>query len=343
MTLAANRHDLVMAAAWSLLLIAGCVPAPPAPLQLTGRTMGTTYSVKLVAPEGDFDADTLQRKIDDHLAEINRQMSTYISDSELSLFNQSEAGDWFSVSRSLAEIVARAKEINAQSEGAFDVTIGPLVNLWNFGPDHHPEKIPSDEAIAAALANVGDAKLAVRLDPPALKKTDDALYVDLSAIAKGYGVDQIAKLVAASGAVAYMVEIGGEVRAAGRKPNGSPWRIAIEKPIPGARAIQEIVELSDRSLATSGDYRNFFEVDGKTYSHAIDPKTGRPLEHALASVSVLHADCESADAFATTLMVLGPEQGYNWAVERELAALFLVRSQAGPVIRRTPMWPQPRE
>ncbi|EAQ78102.1 ApbE-like lipoprotein [Blastopirellula marina DSM 3645] len=302
--------------------------------------MGTTYSVKLIASGADFSTASLQKQVDERLVEINQQMSTYIPDSELSRFNQSPAGNWFPVSQALADVVARAKEISEQSDGAFDVTVGPLVNLWSFGPDNRPEKVPSDEAIAAALANVGDAKLEVRLDPPALKKSRDALYVDLSAIAKGYGVDQIAQLVADSGAQSYMVEIGGEVRAVGRKSDGSLWRIAIEKPTPGARAIQEIVELSNQSLATSGDYRQHFVEDGQIYSHTIDPQTGRPLPHPPASVSVLHADCAAADAFATTLMVLGPERGYNWAEQNKLAVLFLIRGADGPVVRRTSLWPQ---
>lgn len=327
-------------AACLLLLVVGCSPNHSAPVELTGRTMGTTYSVKLIASGADFSTASLQKQVDERLVEINQQMSTYIPDSELSRFNQSPAGNWFPVSQALADVVARAKEISEQSDGAFDVTVGPLVNLWSFGPDNRPEKVPSDEAIAAALANVGDAKLEVRLDPPALKKSRDALYVDLSAIAKGYGVDQIAQLVADSGAQSYMVEIGGEVRAVGRKSDGSLWRIAIEKPTPGARAIQEIVELSNQSLATSGDYRQHFVEDGQIYSHTIDPQTGRPLPHPPASVSVLHADCAAADAFATTLMVLGPERGYNWAEQNKLAVLFLIRGADGPVVRRTSLWPQ---
>ncbi|UUO07912.1 FAD:protein FMN transferase [Blastopirellula sp. J2-11] len=340
MTSAAKRLIALARAACLLLLVVGCTPNGSAPVELTGRTMGTTYSVKWIAPGDDFSTKSLQKQVDQRLVEINQQMSTYIPDSELSRFNQSPAGDWFPVSQALADVVSRAKEISQQSDGAFDVTVGPLVNLWNFGPDHHPEEIPSDAAIAEALANVGDSKLQVRLDPPALKKSHDKLYVDLSAIAKGYGVDQLAQLVADAGAKSYMVEIGGEVRAAGRKSDGSPWRIAIEKPIPGARAIQEIVELSNQSLATSGDYRNFFEVDGETFSHTIDPQTGRPLGHQLASVSVLHSDCAAADAFATTLMVLGPERGYNWAEQNKLAVLFLIRGADGPVVRRTSQWPQ---
>ncbi|TWT39537.1 FAD:protein FMN transferase [Blastopirellula retiformator] len=338
MTSAAKRNLKLTLGAALLLLAVGCLQ-PPAQIEISGRTMGTTYSVKFFPPTNDFDPTGLQQEIDRRLVEINQQMSTYIPDSELSRFNQSKAGDWFPVSTELAEVVSLAKQINHDSDGAFDVTVGPMVNLWNFGPDHHPEKIPSDEAIAAALANIGDDKLEVRLDPPALKKSVDGLYVDLSAIAKGYGVDKIAELLLELNRRSFMVEIGGEVRAGGTKPNGAPWRIAIEKPIPGARSIQEIVELSQLSLATSGDYRKFFEANGQTFSHTIDPKTGKPLAHTLASVSVLHADCASSDALATTLMVLGPDQGYNWAEEQELAVLFLIRGKDGPVVRRTSLWP----
>ncbi|WP_166820614.1 FAD:protein FMN transferase [Thalassoroseus pseudoceratinae] len=293
-------------------------------VSLSGETMGTTYNVRLV-PTADVVSETLQQSIDDRLEVVNLAMSTWDPESELSRFNRYEKTDWFPVSAATAEVVEQANTISEQSGGAFDVTVMPLVNLWHFGPEGQDRaKLPSESSIESARASIGYQLLHVRSEPPALRKDNPSLTVDLSAIAKGYGVDVIARLLDETGIENYLVEIGGEVRSCGVKPNGDRFIVGIEKPTPFVRAVQRKVPLQNSSMATSGDYRNFFEIDGKRYSHTIDPRTGRPVEHSPASVSVIAQSCMEADAVATTLMVLGPDAGYNWAEEHGYAAIFLI-------------------
>ncbi|EIC23353.1 FAD:protein FMN transferase [Thiorhodovibrio frisius] len=313
----------------ALLLLGACSGHEQAEvLELQGRTMGTTYSVQLANPPPDIDPAALQQSIADELARINAQMSTYDPDSSLSRFNQSGSTHWFAVPPELAQVVAEARRISRLSDGAFDVTVGRLVNLWGFGPEFHPDRIPTPEAIAKTLAVTGYHKLAVRADPPALCKTQPELYVDLSAIAKGYAVDRLAEVLAERGFGDYLVEVGGELRAAGQHPE-RPWRVAIERPESSTRAVFRVVRLNDIAMATSGDYRNFFEQDGKLYSHTINPHRGRPVDHLLASVSVLDESCMRADALATGLLVLGPEDGLALAEQQGIAAFFIERLESG--------------
>ncbi|WP_338053478.1 FAD:protein FMN transferase [Rhabdochromatium marinum] len=307
-------------------------------VELYGRTMGTTYSVQIVNPPPDFAAQTVQQQLDAELADINAQMSTYDPNSSLSQFNQSgvgaeaaeagDFGDWFPVPVALAQVVEEAQQISRLSHGAFDITVGRLVNLWGFGPEFHPDQVPTDEAIAKALRLTGYHKLAVRLQPPALRKALPELYVDLSAIAKGYAVDQLAERLQQLGLDNYLVEVGGELRAAGPGP-GRPWRIAIERPESQARDVFRVVSLHDIGMATSGDYRNFFETDGMLYSHTINPHTGRPVTHHLASVTVLDKACMRADALATALLALGPHDGLQLAEAQDIPAFFIERQATG--------------
>ncbi len=215
------------------------------------------------------------------------------------------------------------------------MTVGPLVNLWSFGPEKQEHKLPAEAAIAKTKSRVGYRLLRVREDPPALKKSRPDVYVDLSAIAKGFGVDQVAELLEQHFIADYMVEIGGEVRTKGKKPDGTVWRIGIETPTPFSRGVQRAIELSGKSLASSGDYRNFVVIGGKQYSHTIDPREGRPVDHRLTAASVVAENCMLADAYATSLMVLGPDEGYNWAAKHNVAALLIVRDGAGS-------WKNPR-
>ncbi|NOY29062.1 MAG: FAD:protein FMN transferase [Planctomycetes bacterium] len=298
--------------------------------------MGTRYSVRVVADRVSFDLTAVQKKVGRRLGEINRQMSTYDAKSELSRFNHYEGKDWFAVSDDTARVVEFALQVAADSGGAFDPTVGPAVNLWGFGPEKDRELPPAEAELAEALARVGYAKLMVRRDPPALRKSQPDLAVDLSAIAKGFAVDEISKLLEELGFANSMVEIGGEVRTRGNKAEGSPWRIGVEKPDSGGRSLQKVYPLNDRALATSGDYRNFFERDGVRYSHTIDPATARPVQHKLATVSVLADSCMKADALATALLVMGDAAGYDWCVEHKVAALFLIREDASIVERTTP-------
>jgi thiamine biosynthesis lipoprotein len=298
-------------------------------LQLAGATMGTSYSVKIVAPPRGLDRTGLAGDIDAELARINGIMSTYQPDSELSRFNTNPSTDWVSVSPELAEVVALALEVSRMSDGAFDVTVGPLVNLWGFGPEMVPPRIPVPDALEAARARTGYTKLELRAAPAALKKSRPDLYVDLSALAKGYAVDRLAALLATRGIQNYLVEIGGEMKSRGRNASGRAWRIAIERPLAEGRSVYGVVALSGEAIATSGDYRNFFELDGQRYSHAIDPRSGWPVSHDLASVSVVDSSCMEADAMATALLVLGPERGEALAEREGVAALFLRRTDAG--------------
>jgi thiamine biosynthesis lipoprotein len=294
--------------------------------------MGTAYSIKYwqrpaaEGPQAPIDQQAVAAKITAALAEIDRQMSTYRDDSELSRFNQSPAGDWFPVSHATAIVVQEALRIHALTDGALDVTVGPLSRLWKFGPgggnDRQQYHAPSDAEIAAAQASTGVDKLSVRLDPPALRKQADALEVDLSAIAKGYGVDVLCDVLHEADVDDYMVEIGGEVRTAGLRPDGVPWRIGVEHPQVAQRGVSRIVPLRDLAMATSGDYRNFRHHDGRRYAHIIDPRSGRPIAFRGISVTVLAPTCMEADALATALLVMSPKTAYDWCEAHRVAALF---------------------
>ncbi|AHF03611.1 thiamine biosynthesis lipoprotein ApbE [Marichromatium purpuratum 984] len=318
----------------ALLALAGCAQ-DDTPVELQGRTMGTHYSVKLYGLPDTLSVEQLQAQIDARLEQVNDLMSTYRPDSELSRFNASDSGDWFPVSLELAALVALAERISIFSIGAFDVTVGPAVNLWGFGPGQPPEQLPSDAQLAEVRERIGFPRLEYRLDPPALRKEKPGVYVDLSGIAKGHGVDQVAAVLESAGVTDYLAEVGGELRASGTKPDATPWRIAIERPESGVREVHRIVTLHDAAMATSGDYRNFYERDGKLYSHTINPITARPVTHTLASVSVIAADCAQADALATALLVLGPEAGLALAEAHDIAAFFVVREGDGYSDRAT--------
>ncbi len=291
--------------------------------------MGTWYNVKVSRPPQELTAEQLQSGVDARLEEINRGMSTYLPESEISQFNRFRGEDWFEVSLDTVTVVAAALDASERTNGAFDVTVGPLVNLWSFGPEDQPERVPTDDEIADARAAVGFRRVEARRQPPALRKTLPDAYVDLSGIAKGFAADAVAELLQQRGATRFMVEIGGEVRTGGRKDDGTPWRIGIERPASAMRDYDQVVELEHCALATSGDYRNYFERDGRRYSHTIDPRTGCPVEHKLASVSVIATDCMFADAMATALTVMGPDDAYQHAQENDLDVLLIIRGPDG--------------
>lgn len=307
------------------------------PMDFRGETMGTTYTVKLTTLPGGTSAAQLKRLVDEALMEVNRRMSTYDPNSELSRWNAA-GEDWFVVSEDTARVVAEALRISRLSEGALDVTVGPLVKLWRFGPGALPAEAtaPSPERLEAARALVGYQRVDVEINPPRVRRRIAGGSVDLSAIAKGFGVDRAAEVLEAAGVEDYMVEIGGEVRTRGCNPTGAPWTIAIETPRPDARAVFRVVRLRDASLATSGDYRNYREIEGRRFCHLIDPRTGKPIDHQLASVSVIHASCMTADAWATALSVLGPEQAMRKAEENALDVMLIVRVGDGFECRTTP-------
>lgn len=291
---------------------------------ISGPTMGTTFQVKIVQSEITLSADVLDREINARLTEVNRQMSTYQDNSEITQFNRSRSTDWFGVSSDFAYVLHIAHEISTWSDGAFDVTIGPLVNLWGFGPNAIPERVPSPDSIDATKTLVGYEKIRADLSAPAIKKELPGIYCDLSAIAKGFGVDRIASYLDSLGVNRYFIEIGGELRTKGHNHLRQLWRIGIASPA-GQGELQKALALHNMSMATSGDYHNYFERDGVRYSHTIDPRTGRPITHALASVTVLHKSCAYADGLATAINVMGPETGFAFAQKRNLAVFMIVR------------------
>jgi len=308
-----------------LFAMAGCAKNVPEPATIRGETMGTTYSIKISPSPEKSVLDELHRKIDTRLEEINNEMSTWRDDSELSRFNKFQKNDWFPVSKETAIVVTEALRIAKLSDGAFDPTVLPLVNLWSFGKVETKKEIPDEHKIQEVLRHIGYRKIRVRLEPPALQKTDIETSLDLSAIAKGFGVDQIDQLLQQEGYANFLVEIGGEIRTRGLKTKKQHWTIGIQSPKMPQPKVYLKVSLSNQSMATSGNYRNYFEVDGKRFSHTINPKTGKPVEHHLASVSVITDDCMTADALATTFMVLGTEKGLELAKRRNIAAYFLER------------------
>ena len=305
--------------------------------KLWGSTMGTRYHIRLGTALGKEEAVDLQGAISERLDNIESSMSTYEPDSEISRFNASRSSDWIDVSREFAQVVESAQEISRLTGGAFDITVGPLVELWGFGPasdspaGQSTSAIPSPEQIAATRAATGFTHLEVRLDPPALRKlTNPQLQIDLSGIAKGFAVDAVAELLETRKIRSYLVEIGGEVRVGNSKPDGSSWRVGIEAPVEGERTINRVLTLTNTALATSGDYRNLVILDGQRFSHIVDPRTGKPVsEVALGSVSILAPTCQFADAMATALFVLGPGEGHRFSERRNLSTLFLVRQEDG--------------
>lgn len=297
---------------------------------LRGETMGTYYVVKVATAVGEDEERELTELVEASLVEVNDRMSTYIEDSELSRFNRHTEPVPFEVSPELFEVVAAAVEVTGRTGGAYDATIGPLVNAWGFGPGGiGAEEGVGEEELAELRARIGVDKLSLEASGPSLAKAHPELYVDLSGIAKGHAVDRLSRLLRERGHRDHWVEIGGEVRAAGLRDGVEPWRLGIERPTANPGTVQRIVPLSDAAIATSGDYRNYREVGGRRVAHILDPRSGQPISHRLASVSVIAEDCRTADALATALMVMGDEEGWKFALENALPVLLLVREGEG--------------
>ena len=263
-------------------------------------------------------------------------MSTWRADSELSRFNHSQNTNWFAVSGETARVTAEAQRISKLTEGAFDVTVLPFLKLWGFGARAKPRRVPSTAEIAAVRVSVGWEKLEVRLNPPALRKSVGELQVDLSGIAPGFAADELGDWLETHGVTNYLADVGGELRAHGIDPRGDGWRVGIERPENQARIVDVVVTLGNGSLATSGDYRNFFEQGGKRYGHILNPRTGSPSESAVASVSVTHESAMTADALATALMVLGVERGMEFSRREGLAVRFVERKNGKLVESMSP-------
>jgi thiamine biosynthesis lipoprotein len=292
----------LLAAAWA---VAGCAPAREHKLE--GQSMGTTYHVTVVT-RGTVTG--LQEKIDGRLEEIERSLSTYREESEISRFNRfPRVGEEFPVSADFLRVMKAGARVFALSGGAWDGTVRPLVDLWGFGPAGPAGAPPSTEAIAARLGDVGFSKIEIR--PGGLVKRQASVSVDLSSIAPGYGVDQVAELLRREGFSQFIVEIGGEIYAAGSRRDGREWRVGIGRPRVGAAPddFYRVAPLRDAGFSTSGDYRSFFVRDGVRYSHILDPRTGRPISNGVVSVSILAPDCTLADGLSTAVMVMGADAG----------------------------------
>jgi thiamine biosynthesis lipoprotein len=290
-------------------------------LRLSGLTMGTTYNVIAVDNDGKTSEADLQSAVETGLARVNSQMSNWNAGSEISRFNAQGTGT-ARLSDDLATVVQAAQDVHMASNGMFDVTVGRLVDLWGFGAGTTGNAIPADTAIAEAMEGTGQSRN-LRLSGNALEKLDDSTEIYLSSIGKGYGVDVVAAAVESFGITDYMVEIGGDLYTSGNNPDGQPWQIGIEAPFAGSREVHQVASVSGFGLATSGDYRNFFEQGGVRYSHIIDPTTGYPITHNTVSATVLTDNAMLADAWATAMLTLGRDRGMEIAEARNMAVVFI--------------------
>lgn len=311
-----------------VMLLGGCA-RESVQLVAAGPVMGTAYTVKVVdAPQG-FDQAKLEVLLAQVWQQIDTAMSGYRADSEVSRFNAALSTDWIDVSAEFVEVVDFALQVSERSGGAFDITVGPLVAAWGFGPDGEPSVLPDTQELERLLASVGHQYLQVRLHPPALRKLQPALQLDLNAVAPGFAVDIVGERLRAAGVNNFMIDLGGEILTAGRAARGGPWRIAVERPEDAPSQPYAILQLSDMAVTTSGEYRHYFDRDGQRYSHTIDPRSGHPLTHALASVVVVAESSMQTDAWTTAFNVLGPEAGLALARQLDMAALFIERREDG--------------
>lgn len=315
-----------------LAALAGCEkPVAESPMvEIHGRTMGTFYGVKVV---GDFPGgqQALQTQVDSLLKHYNDEISTYDPNSSLSKFNQQQTTTPFPVSQDMADIVISAVRVGQRTQSVLDVTVGPLVNLWGFGPDKRPIKTPTDEQITAARQRVGIQHLHVNVsaDHAELRKDVPNIYVDLSTIGEGFGADKVAEFLESRGVHNYLVEIAGASRSRGVNAKGDPWKLAIQKPTDELDEVQAIIKPDGRAISTSGSYRNYYELDGQRYSHIIDPATGKPITHRLVSATVITPTALEADGLDTALMVMGPETAMAFAKQQRLAVYLVIKTDKG--------------
>lgn len=318
--------------ALSVVLLGAC-DAKREELILRGPTMGTSFSVKYL-PEADSDTEALAKRVPQLLAHLDATLSTYQPQSELNQLNNAAVDEAVVVGGELWQVLLIAQRVYAETRGAFDPTVGPLVDLWGFGPVDTGDQIPAQVDIDARLLSVGFNYLEFIPSTQSVRKLRD-IRIDLSAIAKGYAAESVATLLHNRGITNFMVEVGGELRLAGVNAHNEFWRIAIEVPSVERGAIQKIIAVSDVGIATSGDYRNYFEKDGVRYSHTIDPRTGRPLTHNLASVTVLADDATYADALATGFMVMGADAALAGAARLNIGVYLLLGGPDGTFIERS--------
>ncbi len=333
-----ERRLIALRTAMALVVVAAIAAAlawpgsqPAQVLELRGRVMGTTFAVAVAGAANPDDHVRVREIVETELGSIDELMSTYDELSELSRFNRHLSTEPYVVSRKMLQVLTRALAIAELTGGAFDPTVGPLVAAWGFGATDRVPAPPTPAELAAARARVGYRNLRVDETSSALAKSVPDLECDLSGIAKGYAVDRAVEALVANGYKNVLVEVGGDLRAAGRKSEGRPWQVAIERPVARRGTLQRRIALEDRALATSGDYRNFYERDGRRLSHLIDPRTGRPITNRVASASVIHPEAASADALATAMAVLGVEEGLRLAEKENLEVLFLIRADDGGI------------
>jgi thiamine biosynthesis lipoprotein len=311
------------------LTLSACMGEEPAKVvTLSGKTMGTTYNITAVGVPDDIDEAALSGDVETVLADVNSKMSNWDKNSEVSRFNGSGETTPVEVSADFVTVMKAANEVHELSDRKFDVTLGPLIELWGFGPRKPEDPVPSDADIEAALGFVGQLeRLSLDTEASSLSKSAPEVGINLSAIAKGFGIDAVAGKLEALGIDNYMVEIGGDLVTSGHNDKNEAWKIGIEKPEPGEKAVELVVPLKDKGLATSGDYRNFVEHEGVRYSHIIDPVTGKPITHWTTSVSVVAEDAMMADAWATAMLVLGSERGLEIAEANNIAVYFISRGE----------------
>ena len=310
-----------------VLALSGCESNSERVEVLSGPTMGSTYTIKYVFNASTPAADAVGVEVQNILDEVDRQMSTYRLDSDIARFNQSPPNTCMPMPQPVLHLAQYGYELSRLSDGAFDMTLSPLLNLWGFGPQGRGKHVPSAEEIAKAKAQVGYQH--VRVVGDKLCKDAD-VQIEFNSIAAGYTVDRLSERFTELKIDSFMIEVTGELIAKGRKPDGAPWRIALEQPLgDGQRVIQRILEVDGYGVNTSGDYRNYFEEDGVRFSHTIDPKVGAPISHRLASVTVVDRSALHADGLGTLLLVLGPERGLAFAEERKIAAFFVMRDGEG--------------
>ncbi|MDB5983778.1 MAG: hypothetical protein JWQ69_4793 [Pseudomonas sp.] len=298
-----------------------------------GPTMGSTYSIKYVRGPGGPNVADVQPEVEAILAQVDQQMSTYRSDSDIERFNVLPANSCQPMPSGVLQLVRYGEQLSVDSQGSYDLTVEPLLDLWGFGPQARVERVPTAEQITEVLQRVGHGHL--RIEGDRLCK-DASVEVDFNSIAAGYAVDLISARLQALGIHSFLAEATGELKAVGKKPDGSPWRVALEAPRDDQQVAEKVVDLDGYGVSTSGDYRNYFEQGGQRYSHTFDALTGAPIVHALASVTVIDHSALVADGLSTLLLILGPERGWAYAEEHKIAAFFVIRADKGFIIRSNP-------
>lgn len=336
-----DRRLPVLLLVGGAVLLSACGPAKESRqgVVIQGKTMGTYYRVSMVGLDKSREAD-LRAQIEAQLKEDDHQLSTYKEDSVLSRFNQYNGNQPQPISAGMADAVVTSLRIGQKTGGAMDITVGPLVNLWGFGPQKEPVKTPTQQQIDSAKAQTGLQHLQVtqQMNGAYLQKNLPGMYVDLSTVGEGYATDHLARLVESNGISNYLVSVGGAVVSRGKNPQGKTWQVAIQKPTDKEDAVEAIVDLQGMGISTSGSYRNYYELDGQRLSHIIDPATGRPITHKLVSATVIAPTALEADGWDTGLMVLGTKKALALAEKEHLAVYLITKEENGFKVSMTPQF-----